>query len=126
MNSILQCLSNFNHFATFFIDRLYEDHINEKSETRGHVAIEFSEVVRALWAGQYKSISPVDFRQTIGRYKKNFRGNEQQVPILPKVTTIGLQLFVITIFATDTFMLLLIYMYSKFNHFEPIFEGCFN
>ena len=78
MNSILQCLSNFNMMADYFAGNEYSRFINEKSETRGLIAIEFSVVLRALWAGQYKSISPGDFKQTIGRFKESFRGNEQQ------------------------------------------------
>jgi hypothetical protein len=78
MNSILQCLSNFNMMANYFAGNRFSEFINEKSETRGEIAIEFSEVVRNLWAGQYKSISPGEFKQTIGKFKENFRGNEQQ------------------------------------------------
>ena len=78
MNSILQCLSNFQFLAEYFMNRNYRWFINENSETKGNVAIEFSEVIRMLWSGQYKSIAPTDFKKTIGRYEANFRGHEQQ------------------------------------------------
>jgi ubiquitin C-terminal hydrolase len=79
MNSILQCLSNFHLLANFFVEKLYVDQINKNSETGGEIAIEFGEVVKALCSNQYKSISPVDFKRAIGKYKENFRGHDQQV-----------------------------------------------
>jgi len=78
MNSILQCLSNFTLLSNFFIEKKYAGHINEKSQTRGEIAIEFSEVVGALWSGQYKSIAPADFKKAIGKFKESFRSNDQQ------------------------------------------------
>ena len=78
MNSILQCLSNFNILVTYFMDDKYLKDINDTSETRGNVAIEFAALVRSLWSGMYKSIAPVDFKKAIGRYRECFRGNEQQ------------------------------------------------
>jgi len=45
MNSILQCLSNIKLLATFFTENTYSPFINERSPTRGNIAIEFAEVV---------------------------------------------------------------------------------
>lgn len=78
MNSILQCLSNFTLLSKYFIEKSYAGNINEKSQTKGEIAIEFSEVVAALWSGQYKSISPVDFKRAIGKFKESFRSHDQQ------------------------------------------------
>ena len=60
------------------MDDKYLKDINDTSETRGNVAIEFAALVRSLWSGMYKSIAPVDFKKAIGRYRECFRGNEQQ------------------------------------------------
>merc|ERR1719317_1613156 len=78
MNSILQCVSNTPPLAHYFISRNYEEDLNNKSETRGHVAIEFSEVLKNLWSSQFKSISPSDLKQMIGRFKSEFAGRDQQ------------------------------------------------
>ena len=44
MNSILQCVSNTPPLAHYFVSRSYEEDINERSKTKGHVAYEFAEV----------------------------------------------------------------------------------
>eukprot|EP00090_Calanus_glacialis_P038312 TRINITY_DN6690_c0_g1_i1.p1 TRINITY_DN6690_c0_g1~~TRINITY_DN6690_c0_g1_i1.p1 ORF type:complete len:1106 (+),score=377.60 TRINITY_DN6690_c0_g1_i1:83-3400(+) len=79
MNSILQCVSNTPPLAHYFISRSYEEDLNTKySETRGHVAIEFSEVLKNLWSSQFKSISPSDLKQIVGKFKSDFAGRDQQ------------------------------------------------
>ena len=78
MNSILQCLSNFTLPSQYFIDQIYTRELNTQSETKGEVAAEFSEVVRALWSGHYKIIAPTDFKTVVGKYKKAFREYKQQ------------------------------------------------
>lgn len=49
MNSILQCLSNIKLLASFFTENKYSLFVNERSATKGDVAIEFAEVVRKLY-----------------------------------------------------------------------------
>ncbi len=78
MNSILQCLSNFTLPSQYFMDAIFERDINTNSETKGEVAEEYSELVRALWSGQYKSIAPVDLKRVVGRYRSCFAGFSQQ------------------------------------------------
>ena len=78
MNSILQCLSNLAPLATYFMQRKYLNQFNDNSETCGTIAIEFSELLRALWSGQFKSISPVDFKKAMGSHLECFDNNEQQ------------------------------------------------
>lgn len=73
MNSILQCLSNLKELAAYFMDR---EHLS--SAACGDIAVEFSEVLRAIWCGQFKSIAPVDFKEAIGRRRGCFQGNDQQ------------------------------------------------
>ena len=64
MNSIIQCLSNTANLAKYFNDNLYVEDLNNINEngTQGQVAEEVAHVIKALWRGQYKSISPRDLK----------------------------------------------------------------
>ena len=79
MNSILQCVSNTPPLAHYFISRSYEEDLNQRtSETRGYIAAEFAEVLKAIWSSQYKSITPADFKSSVGKFKSEFAGRDQQ------------------------------------------------
>ncbi|XP_024943568.1 ubiquitin carboxyl-terminal hydrolase 8 isoform X2 [Cephus cinctus] len=80
MNSIIQCLSNTACLAKYFNDNMYLDELNTSNEngTQGQVAEEVAQVIKALWRGQYKSISPRDLKVVIGQYKLQFESYEQQ------------------------------------------------
>lgn len=45
---------------------------------KGEVAEEFGAITKALWSGQFKYISPRDFKITIGKINDQFSGYEQQ------------------------------------------------
>ncbi|XP_006831719.1 PREDICTED: ubiquitin carboxyl-terminal hydrolase 8 [Chrysochloris asiatica] len=80
MNSILQCLCNAPHLADYFNRNLYQDDIN-RSNLLGHkgaVAEEFGIIMKALWTGQYKYVSPREFKITIGKINDQFAGYSQQ------------------------------------------------
>ncbi|XP_052664461.1 ubiquitin carboxyl-terminal hydrolase 8 isoform X2 [Harpia harpyja] len=80
MNSILQCLCNAPHLADYFNRNLYHDDINRSNFLghKGEVAEEFGVIMKALWTGQYKYISPKDFKITIGKINDQFAGYSQQ------------------------------------------------
>ncbi|XP_076249368.1 uncharacterized protein LOC143188803 isoform X2 [Calliopsis andreniformis] len=80
MNSIIQCLSNTTHLAKYFMDNLYADDLNtnDDNNTQGQVVEEVAQVIKALWRGQYKSISPHDLKVAVGQYKLQFESYEQQ------------------------------------------------
>ncbi|XP_076376585.1 uncharacterized protein LOC117222149 isoform X2 [Megalopta genalis] len=80
MNSIIQCLSNTTHLAKYFTDNLYTDDLNTNNDnnTQGQVVEEVAQVIKALWRGQYKSISPHDLKIAVGQYKLQFESYEQQ------------------------------------------------
>jgi len=78
MNSILQCVSNTAPLANYFVTGEFEKDLNAKSETRGQISKEFAELLIQLWSSQYKSICPTDLKRTIGRFKSEFSGNDQQ------------------------------------------------
>ncbi|XP_029038135.1 ubiquitin carboxyl-terminal hydrolase 8-like isoform X1 [Osmia bicornis bicornis] len=80
MNSIIQCLSNTTHLANYLMDNLYVDDLNTNNDntTQGQVVEEVAQVIKALWRGQYKSISPLDLKIVVGQYKLQFESYEQQ------------------------------------------------
>ncbi|XP_011065993.1 PREDICTED: ubiquitin carboxyl-terminal hydrolase 8-like isoform X3 [Acromyrmex echinatior] len=80
MNSIIQCLSNTTNLAKYFTDNSYADDLNTNNDnmTQGQVVEEVAQVIKALWRGQYKSISPYDLKVAVGQYKLQFESYEQQ------------------------------------------------
>nr|XP_046204799.1 ubiquitin carboxyl-terminal hydrolase 8 [Oncorhynchus gorbuscha] len=80
MNSILQCLCNTPAMVDYFNKNLYQEDINRANILghRGEVAEEFGVIMKALWSGLYKCISPRDFKVTIGKINESFSGHEQQ------------------------------------------------
>lgn len=80
MNSILQCLCNAPHLADYFNRNCYQDDINRSNLLghKGEVAEEFGIIMKALWTGQYRYISPKDFKVTIGKINDQFAGSSQQ------------------------------------------------
>ena len=82
MNSIIQCLSNTIPLARYFINNKYLNDLNrigkENKENSGIVAEEVGQVIKALWRGQYKCISPRDLKFVIGQYYLQFGSLEQQ------------------------------------------------
>ena len=78
MNSLLQCLSNFTLPSQYFIGENFRNDLNRNSEYDGEVAIEFAEVIKMLWSGQYKSFAPYEFKRILGKHNDRFRGNDQQ------------------------------------------------
>ena len=39
---------------------------------------EFTILLRAMWNTQYRVISPVDIKAAMGKYRKQFKGTDQQ------------------------------------------------
>ncbi|XP_048025458.1 ubiquitin carboxyl-terminal hydrolase 8 isoform X1 [Megalobrama amblycephala] len=80
MNSILQCLCNTVAMADYFNRNYYQDDINRANILghKGEVAEEFSVIMKALWSGQYKMISPQDFKGTICKINNRFSSYEHQ------------------------------------------------
>lgn len=80
MNSILQCLCNTSTMAEYFNNNYYMEDINRSNILghKGEVAEEFGVIMKALWAGLYKCISPRDFKITIGKINDQFASYDQQ------------------------------------------------
>ncbi|GAB1605796.1 ubiquitin carboxyl-terminal hydrolase 8-like [Argonauta hians] len=79
MNSIIQCLSNTHSLLRYFLQDVYLNHVNRNSVLgdSGEVVDEFAVIVKALWSGQYKCITPRDFKNTVGKYAPMFAGFDQ-------------------------------------------------
>uniref|UniRef100_A0A3B3Q805 Ubiquitin carboxyl-terminal hydrolase n=1 Tax=Paramormyrops kingsleyae TaxID=1676925 RepID=A0A3B3Q805_9TELE len=80
MNSVLQCLCNTTTMANYFNKDYYHEDINRSNILghKGEVVEEFGVIMKALWSGQYKFISPRDFKVTIGKINDQFAGYDQQ------------------------------------------------
>ncbi|XP_015774970.1 PREDICTED: ubiquitin carboxyl-terminal hydrolase 8-like isoform X1 [Acropora digitifera] len=80
MNSVVQCLSSVTPLSAFFISGVFREDINRTNRdgTRGELAEIFSVLVRVLHSGQFKCVSPNEFKRTIGKFKSQFSGYDQQ------------------------------------------------
>ncbi|KAK9728481.1 ubiquitin-specific protease doa4 [Basidiobolus ranarum] len=80
MNSILQCLSATVPLARYFLDGSYKRHINSTNflGTGGVLAQAFGDLIRVMWSVQYTFVSPITFRDAIGRFAPQFKGSDQQ------------------------------------------------
>uniref|UniRef100_A0A7N8XCE8 Ubiquitin carboxyl-terminal hydrolase 8 n=1 Tax=Mastacembelus armatus TaxID=205130 RepID=A0A7N8XCE8_9TELE len=80
MNSILQCLCITPAMADYFNNNCYLEDINRYNVLghKGEVAEEFGVIMKALWSGLYKCISPRDFKITIGKINDQFASYDQQ------------------------------------------------
>lgn len=69
MNSVIQCLSNTEPLAKYFIFGCYEDHINKRNSlgTRGRLAAAFSDLLTEMYLGSSSYVSPWDVKSTIAR-----------------------------------------------------------
>ncbi|KAK7113963.1 ubiquitin carboxyl-terminal hydrolase 8-like isoform X2 [Littorina saxatilis] len=80
MNSTIQCLNNTTPLVTYFLNDNFQSDINRDSVQgmHGEVVDEFAVVVKALWSGQYRCITPRDLKNTVGKYNPMFAGYQQQ------------------------------------------------
>ncbi|CAO1616489.1 unnamed protein product [Sympodiomycopsis kandeliae] len=78
-NSTLQCLSATIPLAKFMLDGSYKKAINKVNPlgTQGALAESFAQLIKVMWSEQYTFVSPVTFREAIGRFISTFRGYDQ-------------------------------------------------
>lgn len=65
MNSIIQCLSNTVTLAKYFNENRHSNDLNSRTNKNGvqnQVAEEVAQIIKALWWGHYKSITPRDLK----------------------------------------------------------------
>uniref|UniRef100_A0A8B9JDC0 ubiquitinyl hydrolase 1 n=1 Tax=Astyanax mexicanus TaxID=7994 RepID=A0A8B9JDC0_ASTMX len=72
----LECIISAMTF--WIIDFCYKSDKSNFLGHKGEVAEEFGVIMKALWSGQFKFISPRDFKITISKINDQFSGCEQQ------------------------------------------------
>ncbi|CAI5734046.1 unnamed protein product [Hyaloperonospora brassicae] len=80
MNSALQCLTNTKLLAEYFLSGMYLEDINRTSTLglQGKLAEVYGKLAEDMWCVKQKSISPRNFKKSIGKFNEAFRGNDQQ------------------------------------------------
>ncbi|CAG8753754.1 3735_t:CDS:2, partial [Cetraspora pellucida] len=80
MNSVIQCLSGTLPFARYFLDGSFRRHINKSNPlgTKGVLAEAFAKLIQVMWNEPYHFVSPVTFKEAIGRFAPQFSGSDQQ------------------------------------------------
>ncbi|XP_067653000.1 ubiquitin carboxyl-terminal hydrolase 8-like [Haliotis asinina] len=80
MNSTIQCLNNCTPLVAYFLNDLYLNDINRDSSEgmHGEMVDDYAIVLKALWNGQYRCITPRDLKNTVGKYNPMFAGYQQQ------------------------------------------------
>jgi ubiquitin carboxyl-terminal hydrolase 8 len=80
INSIIQCLSSCQKLVEYFMIDKFKEDLNRTNDLgfRGEIADEFSIIVKAIWSGHCRIISPRRFKIIIGQFNQQFISNEQQ------------------------------------------------
>jgi len=70
------CFMNFN----FFLKNQYKNDLNRSNDLgfRGEIADEFCVIVKAIWGGHCRIISPYRLRSIIAQFNQQFISNDQQ------------------------------------------------
>ena len=83
MNAILQCLSNTDQLAEYFVTDQYKNDLNQqKLATRsfgsqGDVTEQFAILLKCLWNCQYEPRVTSYFKEVIGKYASQYQGTSQ-------------------------------------------------
>ncbi|KAJ3092260.1 Ubiquitin carboxyl-terminal hydrolase 21 [Quaeritorhiza haematococci] len=88
MNSVMQCILATEPLIGYFLSGDYKSDLNDKSDTKGHIALVFSDLVREFWrtdsrsGSSYslfrsKSLNPAAFKNEIDRWAPQFVGGFQ-------------------------------------------------
>ena len=82
MNAVVQCLSNTDQLAAFFVTDTFKGDLNKSSRgaqlgTAGDVTQQFALLLKCLWSGQYNPVVSSRFKETVGRYAEQYQGTAQ-------------------------------------------------
>lgn len=83
MNAVLQCLSNTDQLAEYFVTDQYKNDINRQKQkarifgTCGEVTEQFALLLKCLWNGQYDPRVTAQFKEVVGHYSAQYQGTSQ-------------------------------------------------
>ncbi|XP_071954599.1 ubiquitin carboxyl-terminal hydrolase 43-like [Antedon mediterranea] len=85
INSIIQCLSNTDMLAEYFVleqykqdlKRLKRNRNSKKFGTKGELTEQLAILLKALWSCQYTPQLSMEFKKVVARYGAQYRGSEQ-------------------------------------------------
>ena len=83
MNAILQCLSNTDQLAEYFVTDQYKNDLNKQKlaartfGSQGDVTDQFAILLKCLWNCQYDPRVTSQFKDVIGRHASQYQGSSQ-------------------------------------------------
>lgn len=80
MNSALQCVRSVEELTKFFITDAYQDEVNKTNLLgyNGRMAMAYGNLLKDIYREGRGSVSPRDFKSTVGRCRSTFSGWGQQ------------------------------------------------
>lgn len=80
MNSSIQCLSNVYELTEFLLSNNFLADINEKNPlgTGGKLIAAYSELLKDMWEGSERYVSPWQLKSVVGKFASQFSGYSQQ------------------------------------------------
>jgi len=79
MNSILQCISNTEPIAKYFLFEVYLFHLNQSSifGSKGKLAVAFADFIAEMYLGEANYLAPWDIKRVISQKAVQFTGFKQ-------------------------------------------------
>ncbi len=83
MNAILQCLSNTDQLAEYFVTDQYKNDLNKQKlaartfSSQGDITEQFAVMLKCLWNCQYDPRVTSQFKDVIGRHASQYQGSSQ-------------------------------------------------
>lgn len=83
MNAIVQCLSNTDILAEYFVLEQYREDLShskklsKKFGTKGEVTEQLAVLLKAIWSCKYSPHHTTEFKRIVARHGSQYRGNDQ-------------------------------------------------
>ena len=80
MNAVLQCLSNTDQLAEYFVTDAYKGDFNKnplKPTISTNVTEQFVLLLKCLWSGQYNPVVSARFKEVVGMAAEQYQGSAQ-------------------------------------------------
>jgi ubiquitin C-terminal hydrolase len=81
MSAAIQCLSASLPLTRYFLSELYARELNPKNPLgmQGKLAVQYAKLLKALYTARaFDAVAPRNFKATIGKFRPQFNGNQQQ------------------------------------------------